>query len=169
MILKTCTGNLAAHGENMSTVVIKKTKTGWEIAGDNGSVNEDGSKIEKYTKICKISSMIVAGAGDVESIQLFKEWISDGMQKNHRVENLDKDFIGITIDKTGASMWYNGLTPIPIEDNHTAIGTGGCWAIAALDFGKSVKAAVKYAAEKDVYTSIEYGITHFRKTINLNA
>lgn len=45
----------------------------------------------------------------------------------------------------------DGLWEQPLE-NCDAIGSGGDFALAALDFGKSVKAAIKYAMTRDCHT-----------------
>lgn len=46
----------------------------------------------------------------------------------------------------GSRHWSHGVTA------SRAIGSGCQFAMAALDFGKSVKDAVKYAATRDIYT-----------------
>jgi len=46
----------------------------------------------------------------------------------------------------------NGVCSIEILTEDLTVGSGQYFAMAAMDFGKSAKEAVKYAATRDIYT-----------------
>ena len=45
------------------------------------------------------------------------------------------------------------MEPQPVFDDHLAIGSGGCYAVAAMDAGADAEAAVRIACRRDMYTS----------------
>lgn len=46
----------------------------------------------------------------------------------------------------------HGYFETPLRDYSSSIGSGQSFALAALDFGKTAKEAVEYAATRDIYT-----------------
>lgn len=54
--------------------------------------------------------------------------------------------------QTRMVSFYSDRVDDTIDTFNRCLGSGGCWARAALDFGKTPEEAIKYAMTKDPYT-----------------
>jgi ATP-dependent protease HslVU (ClpYQ) peptidase subunit len=106
-----------------------------------------GSAVYRATgKLHAIPGGVIGCCGSVPQIQRALNWIRAGMKGD--APELD-EFGAISVIDGEVAIW-DDETPIPIgAGERIAIGSGGSWAMAAMDFGKSAIEAVEYAATRD--------------------
>jgi hypothetical protein len=84
------------------------------------------------------------------SLNAFEE-LTQALVDGEEFEDLDAG--GLMIDPAGV-LWFVGGCEQPWKSRHdctlpTASGSGTQWALAAMDFGRTAKQAVKYAMSRD--------------------
>lgn len=67
------------------------------------------------------------------------------------LKNADTDLLVVTRGKK-IYMFNSGLTPMPIDQDTFAIGSGAEYATSALQFGKTPTEAVEFACVNDPYS-----------------
>lgn len=122
------------------------------IACDSRMSKESGLYNDCYIKMIEHKGVLFALTGSTCDMDYFIE----NYAKYGKVEpsDLEIDCYGIMIkDGLSYNVWIHGgvFNEDLIICNECA-GSGGRFALAALDFGKTAKEAVEYAATKDCFT-----------------
>lgn len=149
----------------MTTIVYdRRTKT---IGADTQNTSS-ADEIYRSTKIEKLSNGgYFLGSGHSYGIGLAKRWANDGFKEAKRPDFSiflsDTDMYGFTclwVHPNGEEVWRvdDEMTPIFITDEYTAIGSGGAYALGALDAGATVVEALRIAAARDPSTSAPFEI-----------
>lgn len=121
-----------------------------EIAIDSRAVSGGTISTEKKNKVVKNNLGTWFLCGSVCDIADFVK-----LKKNdilHKDLELTVAGLRITDDVVCWVFINDGIFCEEIIDYTMAIGSGGDFALAAMDHGKSAKEAVKYAMTRDVYT-----------------
>lgn len=120
-----------------------------EIAVDGRFTRDNVITTNKGCKAVKRDGVIAICAGVSSDYESLIDMYFDNEPRP------DIECTGIVIDDGKAYMFGMGsddrISKEELLDNFSD-GTGGDWALAALDFGCTAKQAIKYAATKDVYT-----------------
>lgn len=144
----------------MTTIAIQRKKDGTTviICADKrvtfyGTIPERTSKIHLINR-----DTVLACAGDscseFRAIQHFSypDWPSrDVVEFNQS----GSEFEAILIFKNKPYILFGSTAPVPFEGEKFAIGSGGDFARAAMELGKSPSEAVEFASDFDVNTSKE--------------
>jgi hypothetical protein len=127
------------------------------IAWDGKTLAADtlatGTFNRKVTKIWELRpDVYFGGSGIYSEVYDVMTWL-----KYHKQEEAPdvKEFVGILIEKGKAYRIEENLIEVPITEEYHAIGTGACFAIAALHLGLSAIDAVSLAAKFDENTGGE--------------
>lgn len=125
------------------------TTVAWDghtLAADR-QTSADGSVYRYAAKIHEIPGGHVACCGNVAQIHRFVKWLRDDRKDALDIES---ENLGALMVVDGVLTLWDGSLCIPCEiGEKLAIGSGTCWAHAAMDFGKSATEAVAYAATRD--------------------
>jgi len=123
-----------------------------EIAVDSRTSRNSTIMSDKKNKIITVDGVSYIGCGDVDDIEELVGVLAG---------KLDVDSVKTN---TAEVIWFNKGEVFRIAFNdgegvwsqasriNDAIGSGSDWAMAAMDFGRSAKDAVKYAMTRDMYT-----------------
>lgn len=103
----------------------------------------------RTVKIVRIGDSIYGGAGDLEEVQFFFEW-RRGKEKPEYPDSAD--FSAIEVNKSGIYLWSTRLCPMIVKAKSYAIGSGGQFAIGAMEAGADPIQAIKIAAKHDPNT-----------------
>jgi len=102
------------------------------------------------------------GSGHLLTIGKVRRWAEKGFAEEHRpdFEEMfgkrceDFGFSCVVIGFDGrATLVDDEMEPQPLRDAYFAIGSGGAFAIGAMDVGASAEEAVRAACKRDLYTS----------------
>lgn len=121
-----------------------------EIAVDSRETAGDLIASDNTLKAEKINGEWYIGAGCSNDCELLTDCIINGTTHER---DLDANVMFTKNGKVFNSNYYaaDGLLTWEIKRNYT-MGSGEKFALAAMDFGKSAKEAVKYAMTRDIYT-----------------
>lgn len=118
------------------------------------------SKLHKVLHEKSGEEYLVGGCGYLEELEFFVRLLAHhGLQdlwKLHFGEHWppkimkgwDTDMLVVTRDKE-IFLVSEALVPLRVNEKVYAMGSGGDWARAALDFGKTPEEAIEYAATRD--------------------
>ncbi len=123
------------------------------LAADTRMTYGDGSTV-RVKKIFQLSDGSLFGvAGESPWVERMREWAISGFPKKRRWSK-EAEVEAMHI-KTDGSIWlvHNDLNLDKVEEKYYAIGSGGAYAIGAMDCGKGAAAAVKIACRRDSSTS----------------
>lgn len=139
----------------MTTVAWDGKKLATDSRSSMGDMiyEEDAQKI--FTDVGPFA--VLAIAGDYQAALDTMDIISDFTKLDH-VRNIPSDEIGNVslIGFTyGSKLWsYAGDKSCELRaDRPFACGSGGQYALAAMDLGKTAEEAVLYASTRDIYTN----------------
>lgn len=135
-------------------VVSKKYKS---IVGDGRTTGYDKIISDNSIKVCELKKdkepFIFGFSGDIDVKYKFINSLSKGNSIQDSIDELNDGewyLLGLIKNDIIICDYKNTkITNIPLD--HYAIGCGADFAIAAMDFGKTPKEAVKYAISKDYY------------------
>jgi ATP-dependent protease HslVU (ClpYQ) peptidase subunit len=117
---------------------------GYTTKGDT-IVGHDDEKVFRLP-----DGKIVGGSGDVVNIAHFIEWIQEDVTDEG--PKLSKNFEALVLHPDGKLYHYdNRLTP-SLCLGHSAIGSGGDFALTAMDMGGDSKKAIEMAILRDLST-----------------
>lgn len=120
-----------------------------EIAIDSRFTRNDIISTDSGIKVIKKDGVTFACAGSShEYHKLVEMWFSEDAK-------LKPDCIALVVfngDVYNFGLDCDGCILKEKLDESLADGSGGVWAMAAMDFGCSARDAVKYAKTKDIYT-----------------
>lgn len=106
--------------------------------------------IQKDTKYKDDLLLAFAAAGDCHLMPAFEEWLASGCKLADKItENNDHIYEALVVGTKRVYHYrsdYNTMLPIY---GKITIGSGGDFALAAMDFGRNAKQAVKYAMDRD--------------------
>jgi ATP-dependent protease HslVU (ClpYQ) peptidase subunit len=96
----------------------------------------------------------MACAGDTDGEWLFRQWFMAGEKLADFEWKRTKKFEALHVNQWKDVYWYDdGPTPVPVEHEFAAIGTGSKFAMAAMHLGATAKEAVLFASELDQNTN----------------
>lgn len=117
-------------------------------------------------KVFNVNNHLVGVCGAARSISTFVSWLqkhTDFRMVSEQVGDLvdlippvleqDSDYTAIVVTPDKQVLLYESGVPIDMgNDVHMAIGSGGDFALSAMDSGLSAEEAVKVAMKRDVYS-----------------
>lgn len=123
---------------------------------NSGGVIVRGEKIEQLP-----NGWWFAGAGDSAAIEQIKRWAKArwALRSRPKLEELlkipDISLECLVVDPKTDRLWHIDLSFVPllVTDPYLAIGSGGNYALGALDHGATVRQALAIAAKRDPDTS----------------
>ena len=119
----------------MTTVVCTRT----EMACDSQLTGDYRASAKK---IWKVNGGIVGIAGSYAACVQFVKWLKGELEELPDMEEVD----AMVVTKSGKILHYNQSSePFEIEDDFSAIGSGGAAAMAAMHMGADVKRAIEIA------------------------
>lgn len=100
-------------------------------------------------KIFEVDGKLVGVAGHMMHALKFVEWLRHGTPINPVYDKEDATFDAIVMEAGFLTYYDNELTPLVLQDQIYAIGSGADFALGAIDAGATPKRAVEIAAERD--------------------
>jgi hypothetical protein len=132
------------------------------IAADTQNTDSSGTKY----RCCKIEGWkdgrLFIGSGHLLSIGKAKRWAALKFAEKHRPDFEehfgerpgDFAFSCVLIEPNGrVTLIDDEMEPQPIRDEYFAIGSGGHFAVGAMDAGATAEEAVRIACKRDPNTS----------------
>lgn len=111
-------------------------------------------------RACKVRRLkdggLVGGTGNLAHILKIFRWAEGGLRRGNRPEfNGDGADAECLLVKGDGTIWLldEELEPMQFEDPFLAIGSGGPYAMAAMECGRTPEEAVEVAAKFDAATS----------------
>ena len=95
-------------------------------------------------KIFRVNGMLVGVAGQLGDAIKFRNWLKNGGDRPVITEK----FSAIVVKNKKVLQYDACLEPMKTE-GYAAVGSGACFAIAAMDCGKSAKEALEIARKRD--------------------
>lgn len=130
------------------------TTIAWDgetLAADSQSTEEAFVSPHPFKKIHKVGADYIAFAGDVPQGRAFINWWKSGAEKPSFPDDMDDFEAFVFCDN---QMWWYEKRPFPERcPAPFAIGSGACFAMAALLAGCDAKTAVDIACKLDKYSS----------------
>lgn len=136
--------------------------------------NTDGADQKwRVNKIERLNGGVFLGSGHCRTIAQAKEWASALFAPEAEPDwtyyleaTDDRDFQCIYVEADGVTVWMidGELTPMKVIDDYVAIGSGGAYALGAMDAGADPVRAVEIAAERDPSTSAPIHTFMFEET-----
>ena len=121
-----------------------------EIAIDSRDTAGGCVMSDKASKVIVVDDVTFFPCGAVSEIERLIKAFIDGSTEKRVIDANAIVMCSRSVFKIGSDedfgLWENKL------DYSFANGSGWTWAMAAMDFGKSAKDAVKYAMTRDFYT-----------------
>lgn len=130
------------------------------MASDSRAVLETRRGAERYayssTKLLRADGWIVGCAGDQEDIDAFLAWLPDRRKRRRKVKD---DFEALLLSRDRLLYVGDDQAPEAVRKGYMAIGTGGGFALAAMNALLRIGAvadpriAVEVACEHDTYSA----------------
>jgi hypothetical protein len=144
----------------MTTIVVDmRNRT---IAADTQNTDSAGTAY-RCRKIERLSDgRYFLGSGHLLSIGKARRWAEHNFAEKYRPnfgelfgDNADEFlFSCAVIDRDGrVTLIDNEMEPQPLTDPYFALGSGGAYAIGAMDCGATAEEACRAACKRDLYTS----------------
>lgn len=127
------------------------TTIAWDgtmLAADSQATR--GGLTHNTQKIFKLKDALIAGVGSWIDVQKFLEWYQNQVEKFPDLDD-PESFEAIVITRGGAASYGPSKYPFKLRGKY-ATGSGTQAAMAAMNLGKSARAAVEVAAKVDLYT-----------------
>lgn len=125
------------------------------IAADTYCSVTNTNKGFHASKITRCGSTVVACAGPSTVCHQFIEWRRGGKPPKFA----SVLFEALVLDASGLYLFVNSVHPDRVLDGRYAIGSGGPYALGALAFGATPKAAVEFACSHDCYSKPPVEVT----------
>lgn len=122
----------------------------YEMAADT-RVTWDDDTTSSSVKIYTIGSAILGATGDVDEIAKFIEWYTNGSVGKQPKRS--KDFRVIRLNSEGLHIIDSNSYWLKLDDKFFAVGSGGQFAIGAMEMGATPENAVRIAAKHDLFTN----------------
>jgi ATP-dependent protease HslVU (ClpYQ) peptidase subunit len=104
---------------------------------------------DKVNKIHKVGPLTFIGAGSLNDINILIQTYPYGFEG---MDTLEACMFVVQDGKVWEAVICEGTYSVVELDCNATIGSGGQFATAAMDFGTTAKAAVKYAMTRDIAT-----------------
>lgn len=129
----------------MTTVVATKGL----VAGDTAVDSGNGSVAVQ--KVARIRGSLWGFAGSTTDALKFLRWVRGGMRARSRpvFEGDEAEFDALQVTPSGIVLWDQDLEPMPMSAEYHAIGSGGDFALGAMDKGASVIEGLLIASRRD--------------------
>ncbi len=141
----------------MTTLVYDRLNKVIGVDSRNTDAADQGYSVNKIERLQNGSFFL--GSGHCYSINMFKRWADTGFNEDEfpdwsfLLEDTDKyglSCLVISADGSTVILFDDELTPMIVEDDIVAAGSGGAFAKAALMAGATMERAVEIAIELDV-------------------
>jgi ATP-dependent protease HslVU (ClpYQ) peptidase subunit len=116
-----------------------------------------GGPMFRITKIQRIRGSLYGGAGNVEQILKMFEWFRNPDMKPDW--KFGTEFEILQLSPEGLFLWGGEMIAMPLDLPHYAIGSGGAFALGAMEAGAPPAEAIRIAHKFDPYTGKEL-VTH---------
>ena len=122
-----------------------------QIACDSRMAKSSGSYFDGFIKMTHRGARLFIMAGSTCDIAYF---IDNFDQYKKVMDGIELDCFGLMVENGKAYSVYTheGVFNLDLLVCNESEGSGGKFGLAALDFGKTAKGAVEYAATKDCFT-----------------
>ncbi len=110
---------------------------------------------------CKRTGSVFGSCGYSHEMIQFMKWIDEGLGVEvDKPKFLGEDgFCCLEVNKSGELfIWYDHLVPIPIHEKKMAIGSGGGFALGAVEMGASAIEAIRVSAKLNTDTGGPFDI-----------
>ena len=136
----------------MTTICASRTHG--EMAADTRANLDYNHTFFSSKKVWKCGDKIAAAAGSALDCCAFVEWVAGGCDKENRptIDAEDDGFQGLILSHEGLDYYERDCSPLHIDSDFYAIGTGAQAAMAAMICGKTPKRAVEIASKIDNMT-----------------
>jgi hypothetical protein len=123
--------------------------------GGNTKMKTSSKILELDGDVCKAlfncDKALLGFSGNAGSWGMVVGWLSNPEGKPPKVKDIE--FLMLTSDKK--IMHSNNLTSwVGLKDKYFAIGSGGAYALGAMEMGVSPKEAVAVACKRDVFSGM---------------
>lgn len=107
------------------------------------------------TKIARIGNSVFGGAGDMDDLAIFFEWLRNGQPPDERpVFEEPLDILEVASD--GIYLWGKKFVRLKIHQPVYCVGSGAHYAMGALAQGATPKQALKIASKLDSGTGTKH-------------
>jgi ATP-dependent protease HslVU (ClpYQ) peptidase subunit len=122
-----------------------------EILAADSLTSADTSVVRYHNKIQRLKDgNYLACVGYIDDALAFRKWWNSGCKEDK--PTLDETFTCYMVYPDGECVqFWNSCLDCRITGKE-AIGSGDKWALAAMDFGKNAREAIKYAKTRDTVT-----------------
>lgn len=109
------------------------------------------------SKVARIGKSIWAGAGDMDDLQKFFDWVNRG-GKSKDIPSFDDGIDVLEVCVDGIFLWGKKFVRLKVNNQVYAVGSGAQYAMGAIAAGATPKQAMEIAASLDTQTgsSIEF-------------
>lgn len=111
----------------------------------------------RATKIQRIRGSLYGGAGNLEQILKMFEWFRNPDMKPDW--KFATEFEILQLSPQGLFLWGTEMIAMPLDLPHYAVGSGGMYALGAMECGAPPAEAIRIAHKFDPYTGKEV-VTH---------
>jgi 20S proteasome alpha/beta subunit len=117
-------------------------------------VTSNGMRDGRKQKICRVGRVLVAGAGSSAMCLRFQEWVRKGMKGSAPTDDNDEANGLIIAPGTPDPLMlvFGTVGCWPVHAPFVALGSGGPFAMGAMQAGASAEEAVRAAIQLDVYS-----------------
>lgn len=102
-------------------------------------------------KLFEIGDSVFGISGDLSNCLKFIKARQEGVEPKLTKD----DFDILEKNKDGIFLWTKEMVPLKITDEYYSVGTGGHFAIGAMDMGATPVEAIRVAARRDPSTNDE--------------
>lgn len=122
----------------------------------------NGNRDGYLCKVRRVGRVLVGFSGSIARGLKFEQWVRDGLQGDSPYRDTDSGN-GIVVSEAGVVCW-SSAGPWPVTTNCYALGSGGEFAMGAMEFGASAAEAVAVAAKHNVDTGGEITVLRLRES-----
>lgn len=109
-----------------------------------------GGPMFKAQKIQRIKGSLYGGCGNYEQVLKMFEWFRNPDMKPEW--KFEPDFVILQLSPEGLFWWGSEMIAMPINQAFFAVGSGGNYALGALEAGADLRSAVQIASKYDEST-----------------
>lgn len=115
-------------------------------------------KVRKHTKI---RDSVFAGAGDLDDLSKYLEWLRDGGDRPELGAELGLDILEVCDE--GIFLWGRKFVRLQVKEKAYSVGSGCQYAMGALAAGCTPKQAMAIAAKFDFGTGREVEFARLKR------
>lgn len=137
------------------------------MAGDKMAC-EGNNKTGRMTKIFRIGGCLVGFSGSADVCMALRHWFESGGDPESYPETQSDEMQAsmLVVTPDNKVMFYERFpTPIIMENEYFAIGSGRDFALAILHLGQDPAMAVRVASELDCFTGSGVDVLHLEEPV----